>query len=285
MNASDGSLTARRAGEGLSAAPDEVRRQTALRRGVVSAVRALAPFALFVVLWGVVVWLARWPADVLPSPLDVGRAMGDIFAKGILPVYTAETVRRIVIAALTGIALGIVMGFVMGLNDTVAGVLTPALRFFQSLSGIAWLPLFLIWFGFSDRTIVVAVWYTLVFPVAFNTMLGVRTVPRLYRYAVLTLGGTWRQVVFQVLMPGAIPYIVGGIRLGIAYGWRALIAAEIVVGAGGLGYLIFKAETFHLTARIIAGMIMIGALWYLTDYFFLRPLEEATIERWGLVHR
>ena len=116
-------------------------------------------------------------------------------------------------------------------------------------------------------------------------MLGVRTVPRLYRYAVLTLGGNWRQVVFQVLLPGAIPYIVGGVRLGIAYGWRALIAAEIVVGTGGLGYLIFKAETFHLTARIIAGMIVIGVLWYATDYFFLRPLEEATIERWGLVYR
>ncbi|HTD45700.1 MAG TPA: ABC transporter permease subunit, partial [bacterium] len=123
------------------------------------------------------------------------------------------------------------------------------------------------------------------FPVAFNTMLGVRTVPRLYRYAVLTLGGTWRQIVFQVLLPGAIPYIVGGVRLGIAYGWRALIAAEIVVGSGGLGYLIFKAETFHLTARIIAGMTAIGVLWYLTDYFLLRPLEEATIERWGLVYR
>ena len=90
---------------------------------------------------------------------------------------------------------------------------------------------------------------------------------------------------FQVLLPGAIPYIVGGVRLGIAYGWRALIAAEIVVGSGGLGYLIFKAETFHLTARIIAGMTAIGVLWYLTDYFLLRPLEEATIERWGLVYR
>jgi len=262
-----------------------VPRRAALRRGLVSAVQTAAPFVLFTGVWALAVAVGRWPEDVLPSPLAVARAMGDILAKGILPVYTAETVRRIVVAGVTGIALGIVVGFVMGLNDAVTGALTPALRFFQSLSGIAWLPLFLIWFGFSDRTIVVAVWYTLVFPVAFNTMLGVRTVPRLYRHAVLTLGGTPRQVVFQVLLPGAIPYIVGGVRLGIAYGWRALIAAEIVVGTGGLGYLIFKAETFHLTARIIAGMTMIGALWYLTDYFFLRPLEEATIERWGLVYR
>lgn len=255
------------------------------RRTALAAGQALAPFVLFTVAWALLAAAARWPEDVLPSPFAVARAFGDAIAKGILPAYAAETTRRILLAGVTGVALGIVAGFVMGLHEGIANVMNPPLRFFQSLSGIAWLPLFLIWFGFSDKTIVVAVWYTLVFPVAFNTMLGVRTVPRLYRYAVLTLGGNWRQVVFQVLLPGAIPYIVGGIRLGIAYGWRALIAAEIVVGSGGLGYLIFKAETFHLTARIIAGMIAIGVLWYLTDYFLLRPLEEATIERWGLVYR
>ena len=246
---------------------------------------AIAPFALFAVAWGLLAAFARWPEDVLPSPFAVGRAFGVVIEKGILPAYASDTMRRILVASVSGVAIGIVAGFAMGLNDWIAGLLTPLLRFFQSLSGIAWLPLFLIWFGFSDKTIVVAVWYTLVFPVAFNTMLGVRTVPRLYRYAVLTLGGGWREIVFQVLLPGAIPYVVGGIRLGIAYGWRALIAAEIVVGSGGLGYLIFKAQTFHLTARIMAGMIAIGVLWYLTDYFFLRPLEEATIERWGLVYR
>jgi taurine transport system permease protein len=267
-------------------APEGSRRWAAgTMRAAASAGQALAPFVLFIAAWAFLVAVARWPEDVLPSPFAVGRAFGDAIAKGVLPAYAGETVRRILLASVTGVVIGIVAGFVMGLNDWVAGLLIPPLRFFQSLSGIAWLPLFLIWFGFSDKTILVAVWYTLVFPVAFNTMLGVRTVPRLYRYAVLTLGGTWREVVFQVLLPGAIPYIVGGVRLGIAYGWRALIAAEIIVGTGGLGYLIFKAETFHLTARIIAGMIAIGVLWYLTDYFLLRPLEEATIERWGLVYR
>ncbi len=257
----------------------------AVLRAGAAAILALAPFVLFAAAWALLAAVGRWPEDVLPSPFAVGRAFGHVIEKGILPAYAGDTMRRILVASVSGVAIGIVAGFVMGLNDWMASLLMPPLRFFQSLSGIAWLPLFLIWFGFSDRTIVVAVWYTLVFPVAFNTMLGVRTVPRLYRYAVLTLGGNWRQIVFQVLLPGAIPYIVGGIRLGIAYGWRALIAAEIIVGSGGLGYLIFKAETFHLTSRIIAGMIAIGVLWYLTDYFLLRPLEEATIERWGLVYR
>jgi NitT/TauT family transport system permease protein/taurine transport system permease protein len=74
-------------------------------------------------------------------------------------------------------------------------------------------------------------------------------------------------------------------RLGLAYGWRALIAAEMLVGAHGLGYMIFSAQSFHLTARIMLGMAAIGALWVLLDYFVLRPVEEATIARWGLVQR
>ncbi len=254
-------------------------------RAAVAAGRVAAPFAAFTALWAVAVALGRWPEDTLPSPWAVGRAALELIHKGILPAYATETVRRLALAASTGVAVGVVLGFVLGLSEYASSLLMPPLRFFQSLSGIAWLPLFLMWFGFSDRTVIATVWYTMAFPVAFNTMVGVRTVPRLYRYAVLTLGANARQVLLQVMVPGAIPYIVAWIRLGIAYGWRALIAAEIVVGTGGLGYLIFKAQTFHLTARIMAGMVAIAGLWYLTDYFLLRPLEEATIERWGLVHR
>lgn len=257
----------------------------ALARTLAPAARVLAPFAGFVALWWLVAIIARIPEDMMPAPPAVVHAFGEVIAKGILPNYAGETVRRILVAAVSGTVIGITAGFFMGLNEGIAVVVSPVLRFFQSLSGIAWLPLFLVWFGFSDKTIVVAVWYTLFFPVAYNTLLGVKTVPRVYRNAVLTMGGGWREIAFDVVLPGAVPYVVGGIRLGIAYGWRVLIAAEIVVGTGGLGYLIFKAESFHLTSRIIAGMATIGTLWYVTDYFLLRPLEEATIERWGLVYR
>ncbi len=247
--------------------------------------KVAGPFVALGVVWALVSHFTGWPDDFLPSPVAVGRALLEMGYKGILPAYTRQTIARIVVAAITGIGIGIPVGFAMALNDKVAALLHPPIRFFQSLSGIAWLPLFLMWFGFTEKAIIVAVWYTLFFPVVFSTMMGVKMVPTLHRYAVLTLGGTWRHLIPQVLLPGALPYIAGGIRLGMAYGWRALIAAEIVVGTGGLGFLIFKAQTFHLTPRIVAGMLVIGGLWYLTDYFLLRPLEQATIERWGLVYR
>jgi NitT/TauT family transport system permease protein/taurine transport system permease protein len=159
------------------------------------------------------------------------------------------------------------------------------LNFFQSVSGIAWLPLLLIWFGFGERTILVAVNYTVLFPVIFNALLGVRSVPPIYVNALRTLGASRWRIVRDVLVPGALPNIAMGVRLGLAYGWRALIAAEMLVGANGLGFMIFNAQAFHLTARIMLGMGIIGALWLALDYFLLRPLEEATIARWGMVQR
>ncbi len=257
----------------------------AIARAAVASWKAVGPFVAFGAAWALLSRLTGWPDDFLPSPFAVGGALGEMAYKGILPAYSRQTIWRIVIGGATGIGFGIPVGFAMSLNERVSALLYPPIRFFQSLSGIAWLPLFLMWFGFTEKAVIVAVWYTLFFPVVFNTIMGVRMVPKLHRDSVLTLGGRWRHIVSQVLLPGALPHIVGGIRLGMAFGWRALIAAEIVVGTGGLGFLIFKAQTFHLTPRIMAGMIVIGGLWYITDYFLLRPLEQATIERWGLVYR
>jgi NitT/TauT family transport system permease protein/taurine transport system permease protein len=171
------------------------------------------------------------------------------------------------------------------MSRRVADFVHPILNFFQSVSGIAWLPLILVWFGFGERTILVAVNYTVLFPVIFNALLGVRSVPRLYVNALRTLGASRWRIVRDVLLPGALPSIATGMRLGLAYGWRALIAAEMLVGAHGLGFMIFNAQAFHLTARIMLGMGIIGALWLVLDYFLLRPLEEGTIARWGLVQR
>jgi NitT/TauT family transport system permease protein/taurine transport system permease protein len=235
--------------------------------------------------WSIAAATLPVPAYFLPPPLAVLASGVELFAKGILPAYVAESLRRILLAAGLALVIGVPLGLILGLSRRVADVCYPLLNFFQSVSGIAWLPLMLVWFGFGERTILVAVNYTVLFPVIFNAMLGVRSVPPIYVNALRTLGGSRRRIVTDVLFPGALPSIATGMRLGLAYGWRALIAAEMLVGANGLGFMIFTAQNFHLTARIMLGMAIIGVLWVLLDYFVLRPVEEATISRWGLVQR
>jgi NitT/TauT family transport system permease protein/taurine transport system permease protein len=235
--------------------------------------------------WALAAATLPLPDYYLPPPTAVLATMTDLMAKGILPTYVIESLRRIVVAALLGLLAGVPLGLVLGMSRRVADFFYPLLNFFQSVSGIAWLPLMLVWFGFGEKTILVAVNYTVLFPLVFNVVLGVRSVPRLYVNALRTLGAPRWRIVWDVLIPGALPSIATGMRLGLAYGWRALIAAEMLVGAHGLGFMIFNAQSFHLTARIMLGMGAIGVLWVVLDYFLLRPLEEATIARWGLVHR
>jgi NitT/TauT family transport system permease protein/taurine transport system permease protein len=239
----------------------------------------------FLAVWTLAAAALPVPAYVLPPPAAVLQAAADLAAKGMLPFYVAESLRRIVTAAAVAALVGVPLGLALGTSRWLAELAYPILNFFQSVSGIAWLPLMLVWFGFGERTILVAVNYTVLFPVVFNALLGVRSVPPMYGDALRTLGASRWRILRDVVIPGALPSIVTGLRLGLAYGWRALIAAEMLVGAHGLGSMIFTAQAFHLTARIMLGMAAIGLLWVILDYFVLRPLEEATIARWGLVHR
>jgi NitT/TauT family transport system permease protein/taurine transport system permease protein len=239
----------------------------------------------FLVAWSVASATLPVPPYFLPPPTAVLASAGELVTKGILPFYVAESLRRIVTAALVALLVGVPLGLILGQSRGLAAFVYPLLNFFQSVSGIAWLPLMLVWFGFGERTILVAVNYTVFFPVIFNALVGVRSVPRIYGDALRTLGASRWRILRDVVLPGALPSIATGMRLGLAYGWRALIAAEMLVGAHGLGSMIFTAQSFHLTARIMLGMAAIGALWLLLDYFVLRPLEETTIGRWGLIQR
>jgi NitT/TauT family transport system permease protein/taurine transport system permease protein len=181
------------------------------------------------------------------------------------------------------VPLAVGFGVLVGLSRRLASVLEPVAGFFNSLSGIAWLPLAVTWFGLGWASVTFIMVNTIFFLVFFNTLVGVRTVPRVFEQAIRTLGGSRRHLILQVLIPGAMPSIVTGLRMSIGFGWRALIAAEMIATSTGLGFLIFNAQNFHQTDAILVGIITIGVLWLLTDRLVLQPLERWTIERWGLV--
>ena len=246
-------------------------------------VRFCGAFVLLFALW---VALAPFlPAYMLPSPGAVFGAMGSNLAMGMLPTFVAESVRHLLIASAIGVVVGVPVGLLIGFVRPISAFLYPLLNFLQALSGIAWLPMIIVWFGFTEAALLAVVDYTALFPVIFSTVTGVQTIPRIYSSAVRTLGGSRWTIIRDVLLPGALPNIVTGVRLGIAYSWRALIAAEMLIGANGLGFMIFNAGAQGQTQEIIAGMLIIGLLWLLLDQLFLRPFEVVTVERWGLVGR
>ena len=238
-------------------------------------------FLVVGVIWALVA--LRVSETTLPSPAAVWQSLESTLTRGVFPAYVVSTLKHVGFASLTGIAIGIPLGVLVALSRRVADFVTPLLTFFQALSGIAWIPMLIIWFGFSEKSVILVIIYAVIFPVVLNTATGVRTIPSIYLKAARTMGATRWQTIRDVIFPGALPNVFTGVRLGIAYGWRAAIAAEIIISTGGLGLMIFEAREINDIPRIVLGMITIGTLWVVLDRTFLKPLERATIERWGTV--
>ena len=241
----------------------------------------IVPFAFIIVVWVFAKQVLKVSDAVIPSLGDVIHASSQLIDWGILPYDTSRSLYRIAIGTVLASVIGVPIGLLLGMNRYSIIMFGPFLRFFRAVSGIAILPLLIVWFGFSETTIQVVILYTALIPVIFNTMVGVRTVPDVYRQAIETMGGGNLRLVRDVYIPGALASILVGIRLGVGYGWRALIAGEMLVGAGGLGFMIFNARQFHALGQIVAGMILIGLLYLVIDRLLLAPLEDATSRRWG----
>lgn len=247
--------------------------------------RLFIPFLVLLGVWWAVQAAGQYPDRVLVSPARVWNTLVLLFEHGILAEYISTSMSMIGIASAISLAIGVPVGFLVGSNRYAARGLESFLRFLQGVSGIAWLPLVIIWFGFTHTTTLVVVIYTLIVPIIFNTMVGVRAVPEYYALALRSLGASRFRLITDVYLPGALPSIVVGLRLGMGYGWRALIAAEMLVRQGGLGDLIFGARTSGQIDRIIGGMILIGTLYIIVDRLLVQPIENLTIARWGVLRK
>ncbi len=245
--------------------------------------RGAAPFAVILCAWALAARAHLMPPIFLPAPGDVIRAAWELLRDGSLFVHIGASLGRLALALVVSVPIAVALGILVGLQRWLAPVVEPVVGFFNALSGIAWLPLAVTWFGLGWVSVTFILFNTIFFLVFYNTLVGVRTVPRIFEQAVRTLGGGRRHLVFQVLIPGAMPNIVTGIRMSISFGWRAVIAAEMIATSTGLGFLIYDASNFHQSDVILVGILTIGVLWLLTDRLALQPLERWTVERWGLV--
>jgi NitT/TauT family transport system permease protein/taurine transport system permease protein len=249
------------------------------------ALRSILPFVPLLGAWWLTAAFEVFPKAFFPGPVDVSRTFVDLVYKGILPEYLADSVGRLAAGAAVGIALAIPLGVLIGTSRRAHTALWPVLLFFQAVGDIAWLPILLVWFGFGLTTMTFVIVYTVLFPVVLNTVLGIRSVPTDLVRAARSLGASPARVVWEVLLPGALPNIMTGLRNGLGYGWRALIAAEIIVGTSGIGFLMFDARRAGSVVEIMLGMVVLGVLWYAVDAWILAPIERATGQRWGMVTR
>ena len=219
-----------------------------------------------------------------PRFTEVTSTLWTLTRDGTLPRALGASVGRLAIGFAIGSVAGVVMGLALTLSDRLRTFFMPLIAFFNSIAGIAWIPLAIVWFGFGSGPVLFVIANNIFFVVLYNTILGAQGIPPVMFDAVRVMGGTSRTAqVREVLFPGAMVGVLGGLRIGLAFGWRALIAVEIIAASSGLGFLSIQASRLYNGATVVAVIIVIGLVWLVMDRLLLRPLESRTVERWGMV--
>lgn len=246
----------------------------------------LRRWALAAVAVGAWAWVAEsrlLPRAFVPSPVEVARGFVEVLGNGLLIRHVKDSVLRFAACYALGSGAGVVAGVLMGLVPPLGRFLRPLVDFFNAIAGIAWLPLAMMWFGTGEPTVAFVTLNGIFFVVAVNTLAGVQAVPRLYEYGLAVLGARRATILHQVTLPGAFPAIVTGLRLAMGFGWRALVASEMLAASSGMGYLVYRGSYDFRYDVMWASILLLGAISLALDHLVLAPLQRRTVERWGLV--
>jgi len=183
-----------------------------------------------------------------------------------------------------GAVAGVLVGMLMGRSRWAERLLLPIVSVGNPIPGLAYAPLFVIWFGLGNLPAVLLVAFAAAFPIAVNTWSGVRAVKEIWIRAAESMGAQERQLFRSVVLPAALPYVLTGLRLGLARAWRVLVAVEMLTAVGfGLGWLIFGAREFLNTDVMLAGLAMIGIVGLTLEKLVFERLERYTVVRWGMM--
>lgn len=243
----------------------------------------IVPFVVACIVWFSLPRLIDYPAYMLPGPGQVLERMQTVVGDGTLLKSLSASLARLAAGFALGGALALVLGVAIAMNHHIADTLKPVLTFLQSIAGIAWMPLAVIWFGIGGGAVVFIIANTIFFSLLHNAVIGVQQIPNVLHRAVRSHGASGWHVLTSLILPGALVQITLGMRTAMAYGWRALVAGEMIGGTNGLGYMTIEAVQFFQTDTVILGMILIGAIWLLMDRLIFRTLESKTVVRWGMI--
>lgn len=250
---------------------------TALRRSILLIV--------LIALWQIYVTAFHVSPLLVSSPLDVARALIDGFTGGKLLGSTLTTLKILFIAMAIGIAGAAVLTTLATWTTIGQDILVLLTSMLNPLPSIAVLPLAILWFGLNTTALVVVIANAVIWPIAINISMGFRTVNPTVMAVGRNIGLSGWRLVRDVLMPAALPHTISGLKTGWAFGWRTIIAAELVFGVaggkGGLGWYINDARYFLRTPEIFAGLVTIAVIGIALDLVF-NLLERKTVVKWGM---
>ncbi|RRZ89774.1 taurine ABC transporter permease TauC [Erwinia sp. 198] len=198
------------------------------------------------------------PQQVFHQLLMVAGPQG--FMDATLWQHLAASLTRIAIALLAAALIGVPIGILMGLNATARGILDPLIELYRPVPPLAYLPLMVIWFGIGETSKILLIYLAIFAPVVMSTLAGVKSAQQVRLRAAQSLGASRWQTLWFVVLPGALPEILTGLRIGLGVGWSTLVAAELIAATRGLGFMVQSAGEFLATDVVLAGITVIALI-------------------------
>jgi NitT/TauT family transport system permease protein len=250
--------------------------------------RALArnvfPFVVVGTIWEIVAWAGLFPHRLFPTLEEVALSFVELTVAGILPHHAIQTVIRLLTGFALAAIIGVTIGVLMGRSRRAEDIFLPLVSIGAPIPGLAYAPLFLLWFGLGNISAVLLVGFVASFPIIFNSWTGVKAVKEIWVRSAHAMGADDRRMFRYVILPGALPYILTGLRLGLAQAWRILVAIEMLAAVPwGLGWMIFGAREFLNTDVMMAGIAVIGIIGLTLEKLVFQKIEHYTVVRWGMI--
>lgn len=253
-------------------------------RRVLSFTLPLLTFAVIAAGWQLLATYGGFPPKLVPGLGAIASTFVRLTQEGVLAAAAVATLYRLGVGFLLAAVVGCLIGIAMGRRQWIEDTLLPIVTFLYPIPGLAYAPLFVLWFGLGDIPTMLLVGVSSSFTIIINVWRGVKVVKPIWLRSAEVMGARDREMFWRIVIPAALPYILIGLRLGLAQAWRILIAVEMLMSVQrGLGWLIFGAQTFLNTDVMLASIAVIGAIGYLLETQVFKRIEQRTVVRWGMV--
>ena len=246
--------------------------------------KAVLSIGVFLLLYEAMARSGWFAAALVPTLPLVASTLWSMLADGTMAGHALNTLFRVFSGLALAVAFGLVLGFLMARYRAVEQFFLPLVSALMPIPSLAWAPVFILWFGLGNTATILVVFYAATFPMVLNTWTGARAVNPLWLRAAGAMGAGGRAMFWKVVVPGASPFVITGLRLAFQRAWIAVVGAEMLAASAfGLGWVIFDAKEFLNADIMLASLAVIGAIGFVFERLVFGSLERSTVLRWGMV--
>jgi NitT/TauT family transport system permease protein len=246
--------------------------------------KAFLSVSIFVLAYEAVARTGWFAAALVPTLPTVAQTLWAMLADGSMAGHAISTLYRVFAGLALAAGFGLVLGFLMARYRAAERFFLPLVSALMPIPSLAWAPVFILWFGLGNVATILIVFYAASFPMVINTWTGARAVNPLWLRAAGAMGARGGAMFWKVVVPGAAPFIITGLRLAFQRAWIAVVGAEMLAASDfGLGWVIFDAKEFLNADIMLASLAVIGAIGFAFERLVFGSLERGTVLRWGMV--